>query len=203
LVSTPEAGSAAATSNDPSRSTTVRLPASQPKPEFRRLTEAEVLGLIEHGETQDVEFKATFRADERSGQDNPHMARMAVRAIASFMNTRGGTLLLGVTDDKSIPGVDADIRNFSRENRDGHDVFQQSLANEIRKGLGAAAAGQVDIRLVAVGARTVCVVQVPRSAVPVYAAAANDQQEFFIRAGTTSQSLNHSQTNAYIKSNWG
>jgi ATP-dependent Lon protease len=168
-----------------------------------RATEEDVLALAAGGETQDVEFKATFRWDSKDGRDNPHMARVSIRAIASLMNTRGGTLLIGVADDRTISGIDADIKALSTEGRDGADVFQQVLANEARERLGAAAAGQLDIQLVQVRGKWVCVVRIPMSSRPVYMAAGKEQADLFVRTGTTTSSLNIQQANDYIRSHWG
>jgi ATP-dependent Lon protease len=182
---------------------TTLLPAgTRPEP-ARALSGAEVLELVAKGETQDVEFKATYRWDGRDGRDNPHMARMSVRAIASFLNTRGGTLLIGVADDRKISGIDADIKACSTEGRDGVDVFQQMLANEVRQRLGAAIAGQLDVRLLQLDDRWVCAIRVPASPRPVYMSTGRDQDEFFVRSGTTTQSLSIQQANDYIRDHWG
>jgi hypothetical protein len=169
---------------------------------FPDITEADVRELIARGETQDVEFKATFRWDGRDGSDNPHMGRMAVRAIASLMNTRGGTLLIGVADDRTLSGVDADIAHFSAQGRDGVDLFQRTLATEVRDRLGAAVAGQIDIRLLQLDGKHVCVVRAPSSAKPVYYAD-KERRELFIRSGTTTASLDIEQAADYIRSHWG
>ena len=167
------------------------------------LTVEEIERLIAQGESQDVEFKATYRWDPREGKDVPQMARMSVRAIASFLNTRGGTLLIGVADDRSVVGVDHDIASFSTGGRDGADVFQQTVANELKDRLGAAVAGRVDVRLAQIGDRWVCAVRVPRATRPVYVSTGKDQDEFFIRTGTTTSSLSIQQANDYIRSHWG
>jgi ATP-dependent Lon protease len=204
-VATPEARSALP---DAPREPVVRVaggPPPTPAPAVHRfpdITEAEIRGLVARGETQDVEFKATFRWDSRDGSDNPHMGRMAVRAIASLMNTRGGTLLIGVADDRSLSGVDADIAHFAAQGRDGVDLFQQTLATEVRERLGAAVAGQIDIRLVQLDGKHVCVVRAPSSARPVYYAD-KERRELFIRSGTTTASLDIEQAADYIRSHWG
>jgi ATP-dependent Lon protease len=193
-------GAMAAASASPDRGVSSKQVAL-PTPE--RLTAADVKAFVAGGETQDVEFKATYRWDTKNGSDNPFMARMSMRAIASLMNTRGGTLLIGVADDRSISGIDGDIKGFSTEGRDGADVFQQVIATEAKERLGAAAAGQLDIQLVQVEGLWVCVVQVPKSARPVYLYVAKDQDDFFVRTGTTTQSLKIQQATEYIRSHWG
>jgi predicted HTH transcriptional regulator len=50
--------------------------------------------LISQGEGQSLEFKAAVPSPE-------HLARL----IAAFANSGGGTILLGVQEDGSVPGV--------------------------------------------------------------------------------------------------
>jgi hypothetical protein len=57
-----------------------------------RLTELRLL--VEKGEGETLEFKRRATSPER-----------LVREMVAFANTKGGTLLVGVGDDKSIPGL--------------------------------------------------------------------------------------------------
>ena len=53
---------------------------------------ADIESLIQAGESETVEFKETWRDSD------------ALRELAVFANTRGGTLLVGVADDSSVVG---------------------------------------------------------------------------------------------------
>lgn len=56
-----------------------------------------VLGLIENGESINVEFKQRFSTHEKIAKE-----------MIAFANTSGGFLLLGVDDDKSIYGIESE-----------------------------------------------------------------------------------------------
>lgn len=43
------------------------------------------------------------------------------------MNAEGGTLLIGVADDGTITGLDADYATLSKRNRDGFELFLTQL----------------------------------------------------------------------------
>lgn len=58
------------------------------------MTPADLRNLIQRGEGQYLEFKKT----------TPSVEKIA-REIAAFANTSGGTILIGVGDDKSISGI--------------------------------------------------------------------------------------------------
>jgi len=53
---------------------------------------SDIAALIHTGESQTVEFKTSFD-------------REAIESLVAFANSKGGTLLIGVADDASIPGV--------------------------------------------------------------------------------------------------
>jgi ATP-dependent DNA helicase RecG len=56
-----------------------------------------LLNLISLGESSSVQFKRTFDNIEKITPE-----------IAAFLNTNGGKILIGIDDDKTICGVDAD-----------------------------------------------------------------------------------------------
>jgi len=60
-------------------------------------TREKVLKMIQSGEGLDIEFKRRFSSYEKVAKE-----------IIAFANTRGGYLLFGVDDDKSIYGVESE-----------------------------------------------------------------------------------------------
>lgn len=76
-----------------------------------RLSEEDrLLALIRGGESLTLEFKATFTKDiERGTKEREQGIRTAaLKTIVAFLNTEGGTLLVGVKDDGSIVGIEDD-----------------------------------------------------------------------------------------------
>ena len=55
-------------------------------------TSIEIQKLISSGESQTVEFKSSF-------------TRETIESLVAFANDQGGTVLIGVADDRSIKGV--------------------------------------------------------------------------------------------------
>jgi predicted HTH transcriptional regulator len=56
-----------------------------------------VLSLIEQGEGINIEFKQRFSSHEKLAKE-----------MIAFANTRGGFILIGIDDDKSIYGIDSE-----------------------------------------------------------------------------------------------
>ena len=97
--------------------------------------------LITGGETGLVEFKETVRynlvalpgtggkgkpAEFRPGAD-PNLEREVWKAVGGFLNSsHGGTLLLGVRDDKSIRGLDDDY-SVTKPSRKGKPFAQMGI----------------------------------------------------------------------------
>ncbi|MEK6960527.1 MAG: RNA-binding domain-containing protein [Nanoarchaeota archaeon] len=65
--------------------------------------------LIRAGESNTVEFKATLNRNIITGNADPDMKMVVLRAISSFLNSNGGILLIGVNNDGSIRGIESDI----------------------------------------------------------------------------------------------
>ncbi|MCX6170389.1 MAG: ATP-binding protein [Ignavibacteriales bacterium] len=61
------------------------------------ITRKKVLDLIEKGEGLNVEFKQRFSSHEKIAKE-----------MIAFANTRGGFILFGVDDDKSIYGIESE-----------------------------------------------------------------------------------------------
>src|SRR5258708_39151873 len=58
-----------------------------------------VKALIAFGENKRTEYKSTLRYDLRQKSVLPHIEHRVLKTIAAFLNSEGGTLLVGVDDD--------------------------------------------------------------------------------------------------------
>jgi predicted HTH transcriptional regulator len=65
------------------------------------------------GEGPTIEFKESFRRDSKTGNVNKELSKVVVKTIAAFLNTNGGSLLIGVADNGAIIGIEADIDTLS------------------------------------------------------------------------------------------
>ncbi len=63
----------------------------------------ELMAMVRGGETDKVEFKEFIRLDDKKKSND------IVKAVISFANAAGGTILIGVTDDADIVGIDGNI----------------------------------------------------------------------------------------------
>ena len=79
-------------------------------PTFARSIEELITGI----EDESVEFKSTARWDLREQRRNKAMEDAVVKTVAAFLNTDGGTLLIGVADDGALLGLVHDYHTCNR-----------------------------------------------------------------------------------------
>jgi type I restriction enzyme, R subunit len=84
------------------------------KPELRSIEE-----LIENDEDYDVEFESTARWDLRENKPNKAMEDAIVKTVAGFLNSDGGTLLIGIGPTREVVGLAHDYARVKPTNGDG------------------------------------------------------------------------------------
>ncbi len=156
-----------------------------------------VKDLIEMGESPFVEFKSTLQWDVRQRQVNTALRHTVLKTIAAFLNTEGGTLIIGVEDDGNIYGLEQDLALV----QNSQDRFEQLLANLISEAIGPQYNHLIRGRFEEVDGKLVYVVEVEKAPEPVFIKGPKGK-EFYIRVRTTSRALDPEQTVEYIQMNW-
>jgi hypothetical protein len=151
--------------------------------------------IIQADESRELEFKSTFQWDVREGKQNKELQKSVLKTLTAFMNSDGGTLAIGVTDDKEIHGLDDDLKLTKQS----LDVFEQTFMNVFGNTIGTAFARYCPVRFAdTTDGRKVCVIEVTTSSQPVFLTF-QGKQEFFIRRGNASVALNASEQHSYIQ----
>lgn len=83
--------------------------------------------LIEAGESSSVELKATARWDPAVGKVADYLELAIVKTVAGFLNTAGGTLIIGVDDMGRAVGLEHDYRTLKKQDRDGFELWLTDL----------------------------------------------------------------------------
>nr|VFJ61797.1 MAG: Putative DNA-binding domain-containing protein [Candidatus Kentron sp. DK] len=161
--------------------------------------------LIQCGEGERLEFKQTFRCDILDGNKKEEMRHATLKSIAAFLNTQGGTLLIGVEDGGAIFGLEMDYASLTR--RPDWDGFSQALSGDILQAIGPAFTQFIEIERCPLEGKEIAVVRVERAASPafVYGRAKKtepQQKHFYVRTGTTTRSLDVEGTWRYCVDKW-
>ena len=64
--------------------------------------------VAKRGESESLEFKSSARWNMRAGKRDDAMETVIAKTVAAFMNSGGGTLLIGVDDDGRLIGLGPD-----------------------------------------------------------------------------------------------
>jgi hypothetical protein len=150
-------------------------------------------------EDEMLEFKSSLRWDVRTGKVNRVLEKSTMKTIAAFLNSRGGHVVLGVTDGRSVRGLEDDIATLQRKDRDGFELHVGNLFNGM---LGAHVRHLLQVRWFEYAGKYFCVLTVAPSLEPIYLKSEH-AEEFFVRTGNASTALSVSQVSAYLKSRFG
>ena len=162
--------------------------------------EPEVRALIEGGESAVVEFKSTARRNLYTEADDQAITWAVVKTIAAFMNTHGGTLLIGVDDQGRSVGIEVDYPLVRGRDRDGWELW---LTTAIKNTLGTIAATDVSVRFCEIDGRTVARLDARPGAEPVFAARKGEPRRvFFARLNNSTEELSGPELLQYRQKQW-
>jgi hypothetical protein len=156
-----------------------KLSAEGPSGEVKVLPPVDVL--VADGEGELIEFKSTLRVNLHTDQKDPRIELAIVKTIAGFLNTTGGTLVVGVSDDGVPVGLGPD--GFPNEDR-----MNLYLVDLLKSRIGAPAMLYVHPRFEDYQDARVLVVECQRSKSPVFVKDGNVER-FYIRTGAATTEL--------------
>jgi membrane protein YdbS with pleckstrin-like domain len=154
--------------------------------------------LISGGEHEHLEFKTSFRWDVGQNKVNKNLERAVMKTIASFMNSGGGQLLIGVDDSGNIVGLESDYKSLPKSNADG---FQNHFNHVFHSMIGPNLHHNVELAIQRVEDKEYCWIKVVASDKPAYLKF-DEQEEFYIRTGNGTTPLKLSEASSYIDSHW-
>ena len=163
-----------------------------PEHEFdHRDPEQSIRAIIGAGEGRTIEFKSTMRLNLHTQKPGKEIELAWLKALVAFMNTDGGILLLGVSDEGIVSGLEAD--GFASE-----DKCRLHFKNLVNQHIGAEFSKYLRLHLVRVDGQQVGVVACRRAGEPAYLKTPKSE-EFYIRSGPSSDALPVSKVVAYIR----
>ena len=154
--------------------------------------------LMAAGESKAVEFKASARWSLERGDRDKAIEESIVKTIAGFMNSQGGTLLIGVNDSGEVVGLANDFKLFPKKNR---DAFESWLTDLLQNSIGKPPIANVAVTFEDVDGNDVCRVDVARSGAPVYVRE-GDETRVYVRLGNSTRQLNTRDAMEYVEKHW-
>ncbi|MYH61806.1 MAG: hypothetical protein F4148_08585, partial [Caldilineaceae bacterium SB0675_bin_29] len=151
--------------------------------------------LIALGESFTLEFKSSLQFDMVHGKQNTALRISVLKTIAAFLNSEGGTLLIGVEDHRTVCGIEPDLHLLGNS----RDKFEQLISSLIVEHLGGGIVPYCRFRFEEVKGQTVYVVDVDPSAEPVFTGTERGSL-FHVRVGNTTRALDMAEALRYIES---
>ncbi|MCK5524479.1 MAG: ATP-binding protein [Thiomargarita sp.] len=180
-------------------------------PTIQKIGTETLADLIEQGESGTsefsgkVEFKSTLSWDIKESKKNKVLQFSVLKTIAAFMNTEGGTLLIGVEDNGHIFGLEKDI-SLLKEGKQTLDGFELALRDIIGSNIGTAFSSSkwVKVRFERQDDNDVCIVEVHKTKEPVFLEEnkpGGKEKRFFIRSGNNSRACDVEEMYRYLRLN--
>lgn len=146
--------------------------------------------LIQHGENEYIEYKSTLRCNLFTEKFDHAIEHASLKTIAAFLNSEGGTLLIGIADDGSIIGIEKDLFQNG-------DKALLHLTNLIKTQLSMLHLSFINMYTETLDDKTIIRVDVQPANIPVYMNC-NNLEVLYIRVGPSTISLKVSEVYNYI-----
>ncbi len=156
----------------------------------------EILELIKKGESEEIEFKSTLRTNLHTNEFDKKIEYSALKTLSAFLNSDGGTLLLGINNEGKILGIEQD--KFP-----DIDKFNLYLISIIKGKLGKKHFHLIDIQNNSIDGKTIVKISCRKSKGPIFLKSDTNEEEFYVRMGPSSAQLKGSELVEYINRKFG
>ena len=155
--------------------------------------EDRILDMINGGENKTVEFKETFAFNRFSNNKrDDELIKTSIKNIVAFINSEGGTLLIGVNDDGEITGMKEEIQKHKSK-----DKLKLFFGDTVAQRIGKLRNTHVNFQLLEIDSKSVLVVNCKKSKkIPCF----YNGKEFYIRQNPKAQLLEGEDLHEYLKS---
>tara|TARA_Y100000310_G_scaffold94651_1_gene92406 strand:- start:249 stop:1307 length:1059 start_codon:yes stop_codon:yes gene_type:complete len=154
----------------------------------------EIINLISKGEGSKLEFKSTLRINIHTSDIDHRIEHANMKTLAAFMNSQGGTLLVGVTDSGKVQGLEKD--KFK-----DNDALGLHFTNLLKHYIGSEFLPFIRFELYPIEDRHVLRIDCFPSKKPVFLKS-KDDEEFYIRNGPSSVKLTGRELIEYINNHF-
>jgi hypothetical protein len=166
------------------------------KEEDEEIRDKSIQEIIEKGEGEKIEFKASLRWNLYTENYDKKLEKPTLKNICGFLNNKGGCLLIGVKDDGEIFGIEKDLEQLKNA-----DKFQLHISNIISQNIGDGYLPYIKIEFENIEGKTVCVIKVDKGVKPAYCRY-DSREKFYVRLGNFTKELSLSEATDYIKEKW-
>lgn len=132
-----------------------------------------------------------MRVNLHTGEIDKKIEYATLKTISAFMNSKGGTLLLGISNNGEIIGLEKD--RF-----ENNDKLNLHLTNLIKEKIGKNQLSIIDIQTIIIKEKTVIKIDCLENKNPVFLKVPSGEEEFHVRIGPASVQIKGSELVDYI-----
>lgn len=158
--------------------------------DFEEYGRQEVMKAIRMGESENVEYKSTMRTNLATGEKDSRMEKAVLKTVVAFLNSTGGTLLIGVNDAGEIIGID-------EEQFENRDKLNLHMTNLLASHIGNEYLPYISFGIVDFDGKGVMRIACKKCDVPVFLKEGK-QETFFVRSGPSSIDINGTKLVNYV-----
>jgi len=137
----------------------------------------------------------------RENRLNEPLKFSVIKTIAAFLNTDGGTLLIGVDDERKVVGLQGDYSLFRKG--DSRDALENWLVTQLIDQFGKPATRLYAISFHETSGQDVCRIEVQPSPEPVYVDEKTGKPpQLYIRTGNATRALDIREIIEYSRRRW-
>jgi len=151
--------------------------------------------LINIGENERIELKSSFRTNLHTKEFDRRIEHAMLKTITAFLNTKGGELLIGVSDGGHILGLEDD--NFQN-----NDKMMLHLTNLLKTHIGNEFLPFIKTEIIEFDEKKVLLITCKESKNRVFLKISGEE-EFYVRNGPSSVKLEGSSLVDYIRHKFG
>ena len=158
--------------------------------------------LIKRGESDILEFKSSLFVPSGNQHDKGESIPI-LKTIVAFMNSEGGTLLLGVKNDGEICGIEEDFEKLG--GKKNWDIWLLHLSELIKNHIGIEYSASIKLEKVLYQSLIVAAIHVQKAFKPAFLIVNKNGEkisEFCVRSMSSTRFLDSKRTHEYILDNW-
>ena len=146
-------------------------------------------------ETDQIEFKETLRLDIKTQTLEKRLETTALKTIVGFINNNGGNLIVGVSDDNRVTGMENELIKF---HKNSHDKFKIFFGDKIGKRIGKEFLNNISYEFISISGKYVFRVKCTRSKNKCFL----DGEDFYVRRHAYTEKLAGPELIKYIEEHY-
>ncbi len=147
---------------------------------------------LNSGESDRVEFKQTLSLDTRKDKKEKYIEDEILKTIVAFFNKVGGTLIVGVDDQRNTTGIENEI---NRLYKGSNDKMLLHFKNIRKSRIGLEFDRLLDIKIITFNQKDILIVECQKSENPCYL----DKSHFYVRTSPANELLEGPKLVHYVK----